>query len=74
MELFQESQMWTKYRAEWQREISQLKEEIKEQVKKEVKEVLLELKKEMMEELKQEIQDKLKETTITAVTVTTKSV
>ena len=62
--------MWTKYRAEWQREISQLKEDIKEQVKKEVKE----LKKEMMEELKQEIQDKLKETTITAVTVTTKSV
>ena len=62
MELFQESQMWTKYRAELQREISQLKEEIKEQVKKEVK------------ELKQEIQDKLKETTITAVTVTTKSV
>ena len=59
--------MWTKYRAEWQREISQLKEDIKEQVKKEVKE-------EMMEELKQEIQDKLKETTITAVTVTTKSV
>ena len=69
MDLFQESQMWIKYRAEWQREISQLKEEIKEQVKKEVKE----LKKEMMEELKQEIQDKLKETTITAVTVTTKS-